>query len=52
MAAIFVSENSSILIQISLKFVQKGPVDNKPALAQIMAWRWTSDKPFSEPMMA
>ena len=28
----------SIWFQISLKFVPKGPVDNKPALVQIMAW--------------
>ena len=25
---------------ISLKFVSKGPIDNIPALVQIMAWRW------------
>ena len=29
------------IIQISLKFVPKGPIDNKPALVQIMAWHWT-----------
>ena len=28
-----------ILIRISLKFVPKGPIDNKPALFQAMAWR-------------
>ena len=29
---IFVNENSSILIKISLNFVSKGPIDNNPAL--------------------
>ena len=43
--------NSCILIQISLKFVPKGPITNIPALVQIMTWRWTGDKPLSEPMM-
>ena len=28
-----------------------GPIDNIPALVQIMAWRWRGDKPLSEPMM-
>ena len=37
--------------KISLKFVPKGPIDNIPALVQIMAWRRPGDKPFSEPMM-
>ena len=48
---IFLSENVWILIKISLKFVFKGSVDNKPALVQVMAWRWTGDKPLSEPML-
>ena len=39
-----------ILIKISLKFVPKCPIDIKPALVQIMAWRGISDKPLSEPM--
>ena len=29
----------------------KGPINNIPALVQIMAWRRTSEKPLSEPMM-
>ena len=29
---IFVNEKFCILIEISLKFVPKGPIDNKPAL--------------------
>ena len=34
---------------ISLKFVPKGPINNIPALVQIMAWRRPGDKPLSEP---
>ena len=48
---IFFSENCCILTQIPLKFVHKGPINNKPALVQIMAWRQTGDKPLSEPML-
>ena len=40
-----------ILIQISLKFVPMSPIDNKPALVQVMAWRLTGDKPLLEPML-
>ena len=36
---------------MSLKFVPKGPINNIPALVQIMAWCWPGDKPLSEPMM-
>ena len=42
---IFLNENLCILIRISLKFVLKGPIDNKPALLQTMVWRWTGSKP-------
>ena len=44
------NEKFRISIQISLKFVPKGPIDNKPALVQVMAWCWSGDKPLSEPM--
>ena len=37
---------------IFLKFVPKVPINNIPALVQILAWRRWSDKPLSEPMMA
>ena len=40
------------LVQIALKFVSKGPFNNKPASIQVMAWCWTGDEPLSEPMMA
>ena len=33
------NENHFILITFSLKYFRKGPVDNNPALVQIMAWR-------------
>ena len=26
-----------------------GPIDIKLALVQVMAWRWSGDKPLSEP---
>ena len=48
---IFLNENDIILIQISLKFVPRSPIDNKPALVQVMAWRRTGDKPLPEPVM-
>ena len=48
---IFLNENVSILIKISQKFVPKGPINNIPALVQIMAWRRSGDKPLSEPMV-
>ena len=48
---IFVNEKFCISIRISLKFVPKGPINNKSALVQVMAWRQTSDKPLPEPMM-
>ena len=45
------NENFCILIRISLEFVSKGPIDNKPALVQVMAWRRTVDKPLRKPML-
>ena len=48
---IFLNENARSLIQISLKFVPKGTIDNKSALVQVMDWRRTGDKPLPEPMM-
>ena len=48
---LFFNENCCIFIKFSLKYVCKGPIDNKSALVQIMALRWSGDKPLSEPMM-
>ena len=36
---IFMNKKFCILIQISLKFVLKGPINNNPALIRLMAWR-------------
>ena len=41
----FLNENIWILIKISLKLVPKDPIDNIPALFQIMAWCRPGDKP-------
>ena len=49
---IFLNENIWIFIDISLKFIPKGPIDKRPALIQIKDWCWTGDKPLSELMMA
>ena len=48
-----ISMNENVWIQnnISLKFVPKGPINNIPALVQVMAWRRPGDKPLSEPMV-
>ena len=48
---IFLNENGWIPIKISLKFVPKVPINNIPAMVQIMAWRRPGDKPLSEPMV-
>ena len=48
---VFLNENIWISINISLKFFSNGPVNNIPALVQIMAWRRPGDKPLSEPMV-
>ena len=39
-----------IAIQISLTFVPDGPIDNKSALVQVMAWRRIADKLSTELM--
>ena len=45
------SKKNCILIWISLKVVPTGPIDNKPPLVPVMAWRRTGDKPLPEPML-
>ena len=45
------NEKFCIKIRISLKVVLNGLIDNKSALVQVMAWRWTGDKPLSEPLL-
>ena len=48
---IFLNENVSISIRISLKFVPKSLNNNIPTLVQIMAWRWLGENPLSEPTL-
>ena len=48
---IILNENERIPIRISLKFVPRSPIDNKPALVQVMAWHRTGGKPLPEPML-
>ena len=48
---ISLNENVWISINISLKFVPRGPINNIPTLVQVMAWCRPSDKPLSERMM-
>ena len=45
-------EKFRISIRISVKFVPKGPIDNKAAVVQVMAWRRTGDKPLHEAMLS
>ena len=45
---VFLDKKCYILIEISLKFVPKGQINNKPALVQMMAWCQTGTKPLSE----
>ena len=47
----FFNENVQISVEISLKFVPYGPINNIPVLVQIMAWHRPGDKPLSEPMV-
>ena len=49
---IFFNENVWVPMKISLKFVPKGPINDKSTLIQIMVWHQTGDKPLFEPMMA
>ena len=45
---IYLNENDRIRIKISLKFVHRSPIDNKPALVQVMGWCRIGDKPLPE----
>ena len=47
----FLNENVRTSIQISLKFVPEGSIDNKQALVQVMAVRRTGDKPLPEAVL-
>ena len=43
--------NVRISIKISPKIVPKGPIDNNPAMVQMMAWCQIGNTPLSEPML-
>ena len=50
--SIFLDENDRIPIRFfPLKFVPRSPIDNTPALVQVMAWCLTGDRPLPEPML-
>ena len=48
---ICLNKNVRIPIQISLKFVPMRPIDDKPALVLVMAWRWSGNKQLPKPML-
>ena len=48
---IYLNKTVWIPIKISLQFVPKGPINNIPALVNIMAGRRPGAKPLSEPIM-
>ena len=48
---IFLNENLQISINISLKCVPEGQINNIPPLVEVMAWRRPGNKPLSEPTM-
>ena len=48
---IFLNENVSISVQISLKFLPKDPISNIPLLVYLMVLHQPGDQPLSEPMM-
>ena len=51
LSSIFFMQFLFILFQSLLKFVPKGPIDNKSSLVQEIVWCLTGDKPLSEPMV-
>ena len=48
---ILLNENDTIPIPFSAKFVPRSPIDNKPALVQVLVWRRKGSKLLPEPMM-
>ena len=48
---IFMNEKFPISIRISLKFIPKGPTDNRSVLVQVMTWRQPGVKPLPKPML-
>ena len=50
-SAFYWMKTYELRLKFSLKFVPKRPINNIPALVQIMAWRRLGDKPLSELMV-
>ena len=48
---IFLNEYMKILIQISLKFLPKGPINNDSTLVEVMEWYQIGDKPLPKPLL-
>ena len=48
---IFVNEKDRMAIPMSLKFIPRNRIDNKPALVQVMAWHRIGVKPLPEPVL-
>ena len=51
MAAILAGDNFECIFFNENDFVSRNPIDNKPALIQVMAWRRTGDEPLPELML-
>ena len=49
---IFLNENDYNSDSNFTEILTRSPIDNKPALVQVMAWRRIGDKTLPEPMMA
>ena len=47
---IMLNEKYPLSIEIILRFVPRGIIDNRAVLVQTMAWHRSGDKPLSEPM--
>ena len=48
----FLHENVTVWFKFCRNLFPNGPIDNEQALAQIMGWYQTDNKPLSEPMIA
>ena len=48
---VFPWQDDCILIKISLKIVSRGPIGNKSAINQVMAWHEIGDKSLLKPML-
>ena len=46
----FLGDQVKILVW-NTEYVCKVPINNDPALVQVMAWCWIGDKPLFEPML-